>query len=165
MKRFFLFLSAALLLLSAGCSAPKTSTKVQYKESRSKYDVVNDLEGVTLELLSVTPERVTFAFRNNSAHTVNAYGGYAVEKLVDGTWKAFTFAPSNQEPPVTSCYFEVFPGGRSDEAHHEQEVSFAYYYSNESGQLAAGTYRIIKPVFLNGNNKQWYYLAAEFTIS
>lgn len=163
MKRFVLCIGAIFLLL-AGCSAP-ADTELRYKETPSEYETVNDLEGVTLELLSFTAEGASFSFVNNSTHTVCAYGAYEVEKLVNGTWMAFTYAPTGYGPgPTPSCYFEVLPGGRSDSEHHGQDISFSYYYSDSSGQLKPGTYRIIKPVYLNGETKEWHYLAAEFTI-
>lgn len=166
MKRFFVLLIVLCLFLSAGCSKSDTlgGDTVSYSVS-----TVNDLEGVFLEIIKVTDEGVSFAFVNNSASTICAYGQQGLQKFVDGSWTSHFYENANSVP-TPSSYFEALPGGRSDANGPEESIYFELY-CDESGEMEPGLYRVIKPVFLQTTSEDgtitrsdWHYLAAEFTI-
>lgn len=166
-------MAAFLFLLSAGCSKPEYGLTPPSSSTLDTLDystdTVNDLDGVFLEILEVTDEKVSFAFVNNSEHTVCAYGQQGLQIFLGGAWTS-PFPKNPNSAPTPSSYFEALPGGRSDTNGLEESIYFEPYY-DESGEMESGLYRVIKPVFLQTmledgtvKHSEWYYLAAEFTI-
>ena len=164
MKRTTTLLLAALLALAlAGCSRSAESQP-------SPYDVVNDLPQVELELLSMDHSELSIAFANHSQETVYAYGDFYLERLEDGVWMTVPYVTEefNDAPPFPSSYYEALPGGRSDTSGGEN-IPIGHYFGRSSlldwePKLAAGTYRIVKPVCEASSLDCWHYLSAEFTL-
>jgi len=131
-----------------------------YDLKPTKYETVNNLEGITMSVKEGTASStgLSLIFENNSESQCQCiYGEYFVlEKKLDEKW---------YEVPVTfegdygfeDIGYELNPGDSG-----EWTVDWKWLY----GSLDAGEYRIVKDIldFRKTGDYDTYYLAAEFAI-
>jgi len=168
MRKILALIMAALLSIVAlgGCmnkgATPFDGTKGETENANdlvpTKYETVNDLEGVTMTVKggTVSPNGLTLTIENNS--DINCLYGqfFLLEKKLDDKW---------YEVPVTiegdygfeDIGYELAPGDKQ-----EWETDWQWLY----GSLDKGRYRIIKDIldFRGTGDFDTHYLAAEFTI-
>jgi hypothetical protein len=168
MRKILALIMAALLSIVAlgGCmnkgATPFDGTKGETENANdlvpTKYETVNDLEGVTMTVKggTVSPNGLTLTIENNS--DINCIYGqfFLLEKKLDDKW---------YEVPVTiegdygfeDIGYELAPGDKQ-----EWETDWQWLY----GSLDKGRYRIIKDIldFRGTGDFDTHYLAAEFTI-
>jgi hypothetical protein len=139
---------------------------IRYYNNRSNshntetpYDVVNDLEGVTLEIRenTLSDKGLTLVIKNVTPREYIFSPSYCVEQEINGQW--------HRVPYVTKIV-----GWRSSDnlivvgnSVNELEINWEWLYGN----LSSGNYRIIKSCVYLSSPGEWvgHQLSAEFTIA
>lgn len=141
-------------------SGPVTfdDTDNEHKLKSTKYETVNNLEGVTMTVKegTVSSTGLSLIFENNSESRCIYGEAFVLEKKLDDKW---------YEVPVVlegdygfeDIGYELNPGDQ-----REWTVDWEWLY----GSLDAGEYRIVKDIldFRERGNYDTYYLAAEFVV-
>jgi len=126
--------------------------------TETPYAVVNDLEGVTLEIKEKTlsDNGLTLVIKNRTSRGYMFSPTYCVEQEINGQWHRASYV-TNIVRWQGSDHLEVV--GNSI---NELEINWEWLYGN----LSSGNYRIIKScVYLNSPG-EWvgHQLSAEFRI-
>ncbi|MCK9857469.1 immunoglobulin-like domain-containing protein [Paenibacillus sp. ATY16] len=149
------------LILIVGCSNANegTTTGENTNWEPSKYETVNDLNGVTMIIKkgTVNSTGLTVVFENNSGKQCTYGEFFSLEKKIEGRW---------YHVPVTidgNYAFNDIGYGFGSSNVSEWTVDWKWLY----GKLVTGEYRIVKDIldFRKAGDYDKYYLAAEFTIN
>lgn len=144
--------------LAAGCTNHNDNTGEEPNNNLkpSTFDIVNNLEDVTMIVNGETPTGLTVVFKNNSDIEC-IYGEYFyLEKKYDGKWYEVPIAIKENYGFEDIAY--ILPANEET----EWVVDWDWLY----GSLEAGEYRIIKDIHKPNESEEYdtYYLAAEFKI-
>lgn len=159
MKRYLSLLVCLIMifcLLTAGCTNLNDNTGEEPDLKPSAFDIVNNLEDVSMTVKEVSTTGLTAVIKNDSKNECIYGEYYYLEKKYDGKW---------YEVPVAievNYGFEDIAYILPAEGDAEWVVDWNWLY----GSLETGEYRIIKDIHKENELKNYdtYYLAAEFTI-
>lgn len=136
-------------------SGSHAGTETDRQEEESSHDV-GEVDGVTMELVSVKDGMVTVRLKNEGEREYLYGERFAVESFADGIWNALPYAVDRGV--FTAIGYMLEPGA---EREWTGDVGWLY------GILPAGRYRLVKTVMdVRGpGDYEEYALSAEFQLS
>lgn len=121
----------------------------------SKQQKVIDLEKISLKIEenSIKNTGLVLIITDNNEKEFSWNDGYEIQKKVNGKW--IELEPKNEL--VTTA----FPYHKDENNQYIQKINWEYYY----GILENGQYRIVKPLYVSGNNGRINLYSEEFEIN
>lgn len=158
MKKHRLFAAAALLLLLL-CACGSESAKQQ--------GGMNTLDGVWIELDSVTPTSADISIYNTTGRCyLSGYSFYTIEKMSGGSWRQLDFISESEYSYIAGMGLKIRPTDAQDGL----SAVVPYAWERLYGQLDPGDYRVVMELqsendYPRSANSPVYYLSAEFSVN